>query len=165
MEGARLATIGDLSRLEALIAEARTELANSRGGELWLRGEGVGKLTSDWLAADVRASADDSDRLIVVGTTEEVVVGFASAKIAAFDDGARFAEIDALYVEPDAREIGVGEALMDLIVAWARKRHCEGIDATVMPGNRAGKNFFERFGLVARAIVVHRRLSADSDDR
>jgi len=31
----------------------------------------------------------------------------------------------------------------------------------VLPGNREGKNFFERFGLVARAIHVYRALDAD----
>jgi ribosomal protein S18 acetylase RimI-like enzyme len=165
VEGARLATIDDLSRLEVLITEARAEVAKSRGGELWLRRKGVETPSSDALAAAVRASADDSDRLIVVGTTEQIVVGFATVGIGALDDGGRLAVLDALYVEPDAREIGVGEAMMELVVGWARERRCEGIDSTVMPGNRAGKNFFERFGLVARAIVVHRRLSADSDER
>jgi hypothetical protein len=29
-----------------------------------------------------------------------------------------------------------------------------------LPGMRESKNFFERFGLVARAITVHRRLGA-----
>jgi ribosomal protein S18 acetylase RimI-like enzyme len=165
VEGARLATIDDLSRLEGLIADAHADLAKSRGGELWLRGVGVDTQPIDAIAADVRASADDGDRLVVVGTTEQVVVGFATAKIAALGDGGRLGVIDALYVEPEAREIGVGEAMMDLVVTWAREHGCEGIDATVMPGNREGKNFFERFGLVARAIVVHRRLSAGSDER
>jgi hypothetical protein len=32
------------------------------------------------------------------------------------------------------------------------------VDALVLPGHREGKNFFERFGLTARAIVVHREL-------
>ena len=45
---------------------------------------------------------------------------------------------------------------MDLLVAWAHERGCVGIDALRLPGNRDTKNFFERFGLTARAIVVHR---------
>ena len=30
-----------------------------------------------------------------------------------------------------------------------------GVDALALPGDRATKNFFETFGLKARAIVVH----------
>jgi hypothetical protein len=47
---------------------------------------------------------------------------------------------------------------MDAIVAWAEAAGCVGIDSLALPGNRETKNFFETFGLVARAIVVHRPL-------
>jgi hypothetical protein len=48
-------------------------------------------------------------------------------------------------------------------VAWARAHHCTGIDGFTLPGNRATKNFFETFGLTARAILVHRSLEEDTD--
>jgi len=44
------------------------------------------------------------------------------------------------------------------VLDWCRAHDCRGIDAAALPGNRALKNFFERFGLTARAIVVHRAL-------
>ena len=66
--------------------------------------------------------------------------------------------LNGLYVDPGAREVGVGEAMMDLVLAWSEERGATGIDAVALPGDRATKNFFERFGLTARAIVVHRRL-------
>ena len=47
---------------------------------------------------------------------------------------------------------------MDDLVAWCRDRGCVGVDSLALPGDRATKNFFESFGLVARAIVVHRPL-------
>jgi hypothetical protein len=49
---------------------------------------------------------------------------------------------------------------MNGIVEWCTARGCVGVDGLALPGNRATKNFFETFGLVARAIVVHRRLDA-----
>ena len=52
-----------------------------------------------------------------------------------------------------ARQIRSGPA-----IAWATERGCFGIESMALPGNRETKNFFERFGLVARAIVVHRAL-------
>ena len=36
---------------------------------------------------------------------------------------------------------------------------CFGVDSLALPGDRHTKNFFESFGLVARAIIVHRSLS------
>ena len=65
--------------------------------------------------------------------------------------------VDDLYVEPEARGVGVGEAMMDARPRLGGERGCVGVDALALPGNRATKNFFETFGLVARAIVVHRR--------
>ena len=73
-------------------------------------------------------------------------------------DGSQLAVIEALYVEPDARAVGVGEALIDVVEEWAKARGCSGLDALVLPGMRDSKNFFEAFGLTARAIVVHRDL-------
>ena len=64
-----------------------------------------------------------------------------------------------LYVLPDARGVGVGEAMMGLCLDWARRNGCIGLDSMALPGDRHTKNFFESFGLVARAIIVHRRLS------
>ena len=50
---------------------------------------------------------------------------------------------------------------MDLLVAWAQERGAVGIDALALPGDRHTKNFFETFGLTARALVVHRDLRPD----
>jgi hypothetical protein len=46
------------------------------------------------------------------------------------------------------------------LVAHASDAGAIGIDALALPGDRATKNFFETFGLKARAIVVHRSLMA-----
>ena len=49
-------------------------------------------------------------------------------------------------------------AMMEALVAWCRAQGCFGVDSIALPGDRHTKNFFESFGLVARAIVVHRSL-------
>ena len=51
--------------------------------------------------------------------------------------------------------------MMELMVSAARQAGAEGIDSLALPGDRATKNFFERFGLTARAIVVHRSLTSE----
>ena len=85
-----------------------------------------------------------------------VPAGFALLRTEPAGDGLVGAIVE-LFVSPWARELGVGEHLMAATVSWARDRGCEGIDAVALPGDRATKNFFESHGLVARAILVHRR--------
>lgn len=157
MEGARRATEGDLSTLVGLAARAADELRSARGGELWWRRDARPDPVDDSL----RASLTDPDQLVLVGTIDGCPVGFGTARLAAVSEsrgGGVVAVVDELYVEPEARGVGVGEAVMDMLVAWADDRGCLGIESLALPGMRDTKNFFEGFGLVARALVVHRPL-------
>ena len=66
--------------------------------------------------------------------------------------------IDDIFVEDEAREVGVGEAMVNDLIDWCEERKCIGIDAMALPGHRATKNFFEKFGFTARKLVMHQRL-------
>ena len=59
------------------------------------------------------------------------------------------------HVEPEAREVGLGEELLDAVIAWSRARGCSTLDAVALPGDRHTKNFFETFGMKARLLTVH----------
>ena len=150
MHAARAATAGDLPSIAALLESARAELCTARGGDLLLARE--------MASLDPAGLLDDPAAFVVVGTFDEVVVGIATARLETLSDGSRLAVIGSLYVDREAREVGVGEAMLDQIFPWAKEHGCRGIDALVLPGMRESKNFFEMFGLVARAIVVHRPL-------
>lgn len=155
LEAARPATEADLERLAELAERVAGELGDQRGGALWAVREAHASPPSqrfEWLL-------DDPGSLVVAGTFDDVVVGFAAAELEALRDGTTLALLRTIYVEPLARGVGVGEALMDAVLAWCEAQGCRGVDSLVLPGNRAAKNFFERFGLVARAIVVHRSLA------
>ena len=52
---------------------------------------------------------------------------------------------------------------MEEVLAWASAAGADGVDSIALPGDRVTKNFFERFGLTARALQVHRRLSPASE--
>ena len=70
--------------------------------------------------------------------------------------GARLGVVTDLFVEePDAREVGVGEVLVDTLVEHCRAAGCIGVDAAALPGHRAAKNFFETHGFTARALTMH----------
>ena len=153
-EAARLASSEDLPRLAQLARAAIEELRPTKGGELWARREARTEPVEESLVADL----DEDGTLVLAGTIDDVVVGYAVTRTETISDGSVLARVTDLYAEPEAREVGVGEALLETVVKWATEQHCVGIDSLVLPGNRETKNFFESFGLVARAIVVHRPL-------
>jgi GNAT superfamily N-acetyltransferase len=159
VEGARLASPADLAVLAALCRAAHDELAPTRGGEVFLAYEGRAEPYEQGLAAEL----DDPERIVLAGLIDEAIIGFASASLVDLRDGTRLAVIGDLFVEPGAREVGVGEALMDALLAWSRTKGCAGVDATALPGNRHTKNFFETNGFTARLLVMHRRLAADAE--
>ena len=153
-EAARLVTAADLDRLAELAAAAVTEQAGDRGGAVWSVRESRPVPAADSLARDL---ADDGT-LMLAGTIDDVVVGYAVVHVEPMRDGRLLGVLSDIYVEPDARAVGVGEVLVDKVLEWCRERGCAGVDALALPGNRQSKNFFETFGFTARALVVHRSL-------
>lgn len=67
-----------------------------------------------------------------------------------------------VFVETDAREIGIGDALLDECLAYLRQHDAVWLSASALPGDRAMKNLFERHGLVAQTIIVGKSLSDPS---
>jgi GNAT superfamily N-acetyltransferase len=154
VEGARPATQDDLARIAELASGAIEELRSTKGGDVWARAEA----RAVPVEASIAAAIDDGDQRVVAGTIDEVIVGYGIAHIEVLRDGGLLGVVDDLYVEPLARDVSIGEVIMDDLLAWCEERGCFGVDSLALPGNRATKNFFERFGLVARAIVVHKPL-------
>lgn len=158
MERARAATLDDVDRVLELTRAMRAEVIAHRGGDLWWRThEPV-----EHHAPGLRALLEYDDDCVVVGCIDDEVVGYAIARLRRLPDGAHLGVLGELYVEPDAREVGVGESLVGAVVDWAEARGCIGVDATALPGHRAAKNFFETHGFVARSLTMHRPLQRTS---
>ena len=165
MESARPARAGDRDDIVALADMVVRELEPTRGGAVWQRRESRVLPVDASIDDDLRSATTGPDAAVAVfvGTIDEVVVGYGVIRREALRTGEDLGVVTDIYVQPEARGIGVGEAIMDLIVEWATAQGCIGVDSIALPGNRATKNFFERFGLVARAIVVHRSLLPAAD--
>ena len=151
----RPAMHADAPAIARLVGMGREELAPTRGGELW----SLLDARPEPPDGSIHEAITDEDQLLQVGLIDEIVLGYASVHLDALPDATLLAVIDEVYVEREARGVGVGHGLMGSILAWATELGCRGVDANVLPGNRAAKNFFESAGLVARAIVVHRPLT------
>jgi GNAT superfamily N-acetyltransferase len=151
---ARSAGTADLDAVVTLAAAAADEKHGQKGGGVWWRRERrQGDLQE---AFAVLLAARDHE--VAVGILDGAVVGYGVVRRERLTDGGRLGVIDDLFVEPDARSVGLGEVLMNHLLGWCRAEGCFGVDSLALPGDRSTKNFFESFGLVARAIVVHRPL-------
>jgi GNAT superfamily N-acetyltransferase len=155
MEGARAATPDDIPRLAELCRGALAELEPGRGGALFVAREARAEPIDDGLQDEL-----DAGHNLLAGTIDDVIVGYAVGHVESLRTGASLGRITDLYVEEPARGVGVGEAMMDQLLAWFAERGCTGIDATALPGDRHTKNFFEASGFTARLLVMHHRVES-----
>jgi GNAT superfamily N-acetyltransferase len=154
VEGSRPATAEDLPRISELAELLRHELTPMKGGKLWSAREALAEPFEDTYGALIARD----DALVVVGTVDETVIGFGAVALERLRTGETLGIVTDLFVEPDARAVGVGEAMAGDLVAFCTARGCVGVDTLALPGHRAAKNFFEESGFTARAIVMHRIL-------
>ena len=154
-EAARTAVEADIPQVVALAGAAAAEKLGQKGGTLWARREARPAPQE----AALRSAWESPEHEVAVGTLDGVVVGYGVVRAETLRDGGLLGVIEDIYVDPGARAVGVGETLMNHLIDWCCDRGCFGVDSLALPGDRDTKNFFESFGLVARAIVVHRPLS------
>ncbi len=156
----RRAAAGDVSALADLTVAARTELEPTRGGRLWA----LEDTRPEPAGPSLLQTIEDPAQCLFVGLIDGSILGYAGAHVQHLADGSLLAVVSEVFVDSNARGVGVGQALMSDVIHWARSMGCGGVDARVLPGNRQAKNFFERAGLVARAIVVHRALDGGQEE-
>lgn len=160
VEAARAAQPPDAPALARLLAAARDDLRVDRAGKRCASGV----LARAASPGDLAALLDSPDHAVLVGTLDEQPVGFALLRLRR-DGPPRTAVVEAIFVEPAARELGVGEALLEACVERARAAGCDSIDALALPGSRSLKNLLERAHFRARLLVLERELADPSGSR
>lgn len=153
-EQARPATPADVGRLAELARALREEMLVLRGGPLFLSREARGEPLEDGFHAELASP----DHAVFVGTIDDVVLGYAAVHVEKLRSGDILAPLTDLYVEPEARAVGVGEELMTTVLDWCKEHHATAVDAYALPGDRDTKNFFEMSGFTARLLVMHHKL-------
>ena len=154
LEGSREALDDDIERIADLARTAIAELEPMRGGRVWRDREA----RPEPLEAGLRELLKLDTALVLAGTFDDVVVGYAVVRVEEMPSGDHLGVVDDIFVEDGARGVGVGEAMMDEMVAWCVARGCVGMDAMALPGARQTKNFFEELGFTARKLVLHHSL-------
>ncbi|MFM8452571.1 MAG: N-acetyltransferase family protein [Acidimicrobiaceae bacterium] len=142
----RRASESDCEVLESLESEARANLDHFRGGVRL--GDEFELVCKRWASV----IADKSINTFVAGV-DETVMGYLVAKLGQTKSG-MIATIEQVFVTNDARNIGIGDALVSATIAWAKSESLVALDGFALPGDRETKNLFERSGLVARLITV-----------
>lgn len=155
-EACRPAGAADVPRLAELNRAVVDELAPMRGGAVWKAREA----RQEPLEERLEELLEDPDARVLVATIDGTVVGYAIARIEHLTDGSVLGVIDDIFVEEGARQVGLGELMIDDLMAWCGERKCFGMDAMALPGHRASKNFFEESGFTARKLVMHHRFEA-----
>jgi ribosomal protein S18 acetylase RimI-like enzyme len=158
LEAVRAATADDLPAIAGLADALRAELTPMRGGGIWA----VREARPGQPAEVYGGLLTDPAACVVVGTLDDVVIGFGVATVEPLTDGRKLGVVSELFVDADARAVGVGEAMLEALVAYCTREGCVGVDAFALPGHRAAKNFFEESGFTARAIVMHHALDTDT---
>lgn len=142
------ADIEDLVRMYRRLQREMTDLH-----PMWPRADGLPEPIEEALM-----DAIEGEAIVVVGEMEDAPVGFLFAEVARSlpqADHEEFGVIRYVFTEPEAREVGVAEAMRDAAMETLRARGITKFDAHVLPGHRLAKNFFEAGGFSARSIVMH----------
>jgi GNAT superfamily N-acetyltransferase len=150
MEVARPAGAADRAGCLRLASEALEAAGSLRGGPA-LRGDATAEsLLTRW-------TAEGEGAQLFVGEYEGVLVGLAAVSTVRAGERRR-GLVECCYVEPEARGVGVGTALMDAAVSWCGAQGCSDVDAVALPGDRATKQRLEAAGFTARLLTLNRRL-------
>ena len=151
---ARPATAGDLQELVRLYRLLVAEMREYH--RMWELADGLGEPVDEAFELAV----EDVDAAIYLGMIDDATVGFILARsepLLPSAAGERIGSIRLVFTESEAREVGVGEAMLDAVLAHLRASGHRLFDAHVLPGHRLVKNFFESGGFSARSIVMHHR--------
>jgi ribosomal protein S18 acetylase RimI-like enzyme len=159
---ARRATFDDLPSLELLYRGLEAEMSSL--SSMWSVSDALPEPASDALSEAV----GDDDTLVLIGTFDGLAFGFLVARVESLlpqGGDELIGSMRLVYVAPEAREVGIGEAMRELAMSTLRLRGISRFDAHVLPGHRLAKNFFEQGGFSARHIVMHHDDRATKGER
>lgn len=149
---ARDATPEDIPVVEELYRSLEDEMTALH--PMWRIANGL----DEPVAKTLMETLDDPETILLIGTIDDYPFGFLLAKeeeMLMQAQGEKIGSIRFIFVDHEAREVGVGELMRERVMELLRKRGITKFDAHVLPGHRLVKNFFEAGGFSARTIIMH----------
>lgn len=98
----------------------------------------------------------DSDRwlfLVAYRSGEPVGLAVVNYFLSLFGSGEQ-ARLDALYVEPDNRDSGIGSRLMERVLSSTHRRGCRELEIRVAPGEKRILGFYNRFSEAGEDLLL-----------
>jgi len=159
-EAVRVAVPADLPELVAMAETAADEVRDHKGGQRYLDREA----RQGDLRTSFEAQMGRPDAIVVIGTIDDVAVGFSTAAIEELPTTSTIASLGEIWVLEGFRGVSIGELMLAHIRAWATDQGCTHLEGWVHPGNRHAKNFFETAGMVTRLLRVSTKLTASEPE-
>ena len=149
---ARRASSDDLEILEYLYRKLESEMILLHS--MWPRADGL----NEPVDTSLLEALTDPQSGVYLGEVDGYPLGFivgTSESLNVQEGERRVGAIRFVFVEEEARAVGVGEVMRDALMDQFRGSGHSLFDAHVLPGHRLAKNFFEAGGFSARNIIMH----------
>ena len=118
----------------------------------------------DWPTAHARnhflSLISRDDALCLLARSGRTTVGYLAGYVGepAEIRPVTIVELQSMYVEPGSRGNGVGSALVDGFLAWARDRRAGPVSVTAYASNEAAVRFYGRIGLRPKSVTLEMAL-------
>lgn len=149
----RTAVEGDFAAIQLLDSQARIEIVDHKGSKAWLAEHAVFSVVFG-----------SPGSMVLVAELGGVIVGFLLSIDRLDPLRGKICDVDRVYVDARAREVGCGDSLLAAAVVSAADRGCAFLEGEALPGDRETKNLYERAGITARKITVSKGLSDPSTE-
>ena len=127
------------------------------GSPAWKGSERLGPGFAEALASAVRAQ-DSRSTVLIAESAHGTRLGFISLAVREDVTGVERGHVRDLAVIEDARQMGVGSALMKAGEAWARERRLPVLSLDVWATNERARAFYESLGYTPESLCLFKRL-------
>ncbi len=105
----------------------------------------------DRIAANLRAMIEHSTTAVFLAWRDEIAIAVATVRYSPSIEHGYYAELEDLYVLPEARGGGVAKAVIEYVCDWCHEHHCSRVEVCVTPEGEATHSltaFYAKLGFV-----------------
>ncbi len=118
------------------------------------KGEGAVKYTAEELALLLQ---DQTSPVFVYTDKKDEVLGYAFCKLICYAEHNIFTDVKTLYiddlcVDENCRGQGIGRALYEFVLGYAKQNSCYNVTLNVWACNESALSFYEKLGLKKQKI-------------
>ncbi len=128
--------------------EGVIDVMDSVGSEGYMPAERLSSLQKELIAGSIKEKAG----LFVVAEIHGRIVGEGSLHPKRFRSKSQHVVELGMNIKKGFREIGIGNAMMDYIISWTKKKGFEKISLSVFSTNQRAVNLYKKFGFKIEGV-------------